>query len=103
MSKPICETYWKIENAAYEMKLSVSKGIVIVNLIFRKIIIEVMRTTGSHTESKVSRHTITVIFLCVFFNTGIFILISNANLTSQYIPILSKLLGNKGIYSDFTT
>ena len=96
--RPICENYARITTKADVINFIISKAIVVSNILIRLIVILILEKTGSKTESKMTFNISLSVFFFTFMNTGILLLLSNANLKSQGINILDK-----GTYSDFNT
>lgn len=80
--EPLCKNWLKIENQAGNMELMISKGIVISNVLIRKFIIVIIDLMGSHTETSLIKNITTSVFVCVFINTGVLIMLNNADLSS---------------------
>ena len=66
-----------------------AKSIVISNVVLKLIIVKVQDILGSHTETSLIKHITTSVFICLYINTGILIMLNSANLKSQDFPILS--------------
>jgi len=64
------------------MELMISKGIVVSNVLIRKFIIVIIDFMGSHTETSLIKNITTSVFICVFINTGVLIMLNNADLSS---------------------
>jgi hypothetical protein len=79
---PICKNWQEITNKASSMKLMISKGIVISNVLIRLFVIKVINYMGSHTETSLIKHITTSVFVCLFFNTGVLIMLNSADLRS---------------------
>ena len=60
----------------------ISKGIVISNVLIRLFIIKVIDFMGSHTETSLIKNITTSVFICVFINTGVLIMLNSADLSS---------------------
>ena len=59
-----------------------SKGIVGTNLLIRIFVIWVLEKTGAKSETQMAYMISLSVFLFTFMNTGILVLLSNANLQS---------------------
>lgn len=57
-----------------------------------------MKKVGYHSISRVTTETMTAIYTAIFFNTGIILLIADANFT--YVPYLG-FIPLHGLYPDF--
>ena len=89
MQLPICENWISNTNKANLMKLMTSKSIVLTNVLLKQIIVIIQGMIGCHTETILTKNITTSVFICLFINTGILIMLNSANLKSQNIPILS--------------
>lgn len=98
MSLPICIDYRNAESFASNMNMIISNGINILNVFFLFLITSLMSNVGSHTITKVSSHISNTLFLCIFFNTAVIIMISGADFKDQGIPIIDLFTG---LYKDF--
>ena len=79
-----------------------TNGIIIINTVIRLIIVAIMTKVGYKTESAQAFYITLSVFISQFMNTGVLILISQANLKPQHIPILSAIF-DSGYYTDYTT
>ena len=79
---PICEKYMKISGKAEVINLVNSKAIVITNVLIRLFVISVLGRTGFKTDTIMAFYISLCVFLFVFMNTGILLLLTNANLKS---------------------
>ena len=72
--------------------------IVITNILIRNFVLYVLGKTGAKSESQLTYYISLSVFLFTFTNTAVIILLSNANLKSQGLDILTH-----GKYADFNT
>ena len=79
---------------------SVSFFIVALNLILKKIIIKLIHWVGEDTLSQQLSSIANYVFAAQFFNTGLLLLLINANLTEHQPYFLTKFF--KGNYYDYT-
>jgi hypothetical protein len=94
ISYPICEEYERKSTKTMLVTQTNSKVIVVTNVVIRHVIIFIMERAGFQTNSKMKFYICFYVFLFTLTNTGILILLTNANLKSQGIDI-------NGTYSDF--
>ena len=99
---PICSTFLSEKRQSLYLGTICNKGIIIVNTVIRIIVIEIMNKVGYKTNSNQAFYVTLSVFISQFINTGMLILLNNANLTAQGIPILSPWF-NKGLYTDFNS
>jgi hypothetical protein len=96
LSYAICEQYHS-KSLKTELVTAInSKAIVVTNVIIRHVVVFIMERTGFKTDSRMTFYISFNVFLFTFTNTGILLLLTNANLKSQGINI-------NGTYSDFNT
>jgi hypothetical protein len=79
---PVCEKYTKIEGKAEVINLVNSKAIVITNVLIRLFVISVVGRTGFKTDTIMAFYISVGVFVFVFMNTAVLLLLSNANLRS---------------------
>ena len=77
---PICEKYMKIEGKATVINMVNSKAIVVTNVLIRLFVINVVGRTGFKTDTIMAFYISVGVFLFIFMNTAILLLLSNANL-----------------------
>jgi hypothetical protein len=98
-SAEVCDEWLtdKLTGLAYSKVVAVS--ISVVNTILRTILILLVKFIGEDTKSEQTRSVKVAVFITQFFNTAILLLLFNANMSENSIPILSEVL--RGEYTDF--
>ena len=66
----------------------ISFSVVIINLILRTINMKLIALIGYHTESEQTKATMTAVFLSTFLNTGILVLLTNANTMQTFLKFI---------------
>jgi len=77
----------------------VSNSIVIINFVLRTINMHLIAYIGYYTESEQTKVVKLAVFLSQFFNTGILLLLTNANTQETFL----KMLPLSGQYHDLTS
>lgn len=95
----LCHDYQVDMKGGYGISESVSVAVTVVNTIIRTINIILIKFIGYHTESEEITVIMISIFVATFFNTGILLLLADADLTQNrfisWIPL-------RGPYPDLT-
>jgi hypothetical protein len=84
----ICKAYVEDSYLSLFYNQAASQSIVVINYLLRFFIIVLIKYIGKDTESAQTRLITNGVFIVQFFNTGILLLLVNANLTEQ-----SSILG----------
>ena len=87
----------QVDSIAYSN--AVKYLIIGINFVLRLILINICKYMAKTTESEQTELITNAVFVCQFFNTAVLLLIVNANLKPQEIPILSSVF--QGNLSDF--
>lgn len=88
--KEICKSYFFDSIMSKGLGTSVALVIVVVNIILKTVIILLVNWVGQDTWSKQLSSITNGVFIAQFFNTGILLLIVNANLSEHTgIPLYS--------------
>jgi hypothetical protein len=83
------------------INITISIGINIINVILKLIIIKLVESMREDTKSEQMNSIKVAVFLAQFFNTGLLLLLSCANLSETNIPLLKGFF--KGPYTDFNS
>lgn len=86
----LCETYAKDTSTGLLLTNLVTVLVSIINIVIRKLNIFLISKVGFHTESGETSLIMQSIFVATFINTGIILLLTNANLSYSvlsFIPI----------------
>lgn len=96
---PICYTY--ISDTFYAKILGYSMSVIIVsiNYILRTIMIGLIKWIGEDTHSKQFKSITNGVFITQFLNTGILLLIVQANLEEYEVPLSEEVFN--GPFKDF--
>ena len=96
---PICLEYYEQIMPTLFFTTFISVGIVLVNVVLKKITIFLVSRIGYDTYSEIMTKITNGVLLVLFFNTAILLIIVNANVTE-----VSKLLGTifNGVYYDYS-
>lgn len=100
IQEPICDEYFG--DIAWSGYLNQFVGYIIVsfNYVIRVLLIYLIGKIGHPTESQLTQSIKSAVFACQFFNTGILLILTNANREEVDLPIIGTLLN--GLYPDFT-
>lgn len=96
----ICETYFYEKQWAKYSSQALGIIIQIINLALKYFTKMIVLEMGCRTDSEEMSYTGNWIFIAIWLNSGWLLMIANANLTDQNIPILSRFL-SYGIDPDF--
>jgi hypothetical protein len=77
----------------------VSISINVINFVLRTFLILLVKFIGEDTKSEQTRSVKVAVFITQFFNTAILLLLFNANMSEQDVPLFSGAL--TGAYTDF--
>lgn len=80
---PICREYVEDQIASLGWTQAAGQAIVVINYVLRLFIIKLIIYIGKDTESEQTRLITNGVFIVQFFNTGILLLLVNANLSEQ--------------------
>lgn len=83
------------------INISISMGIVIINVLLKFIIIKLVEVVRQDTKSKQMNSIKIAVFLSQFFNTGLLLLLSVSNLSEHNVPFLSSFF--QGPYTDLNS
>jgi len=83
------------------LSYTVSILINVVNTVLKLLLITLIAMIREDTKSEMMRSIKIGVFLTVFFNTGILILLASANMTETHFPFFSTVL--TGSYTDFNS
>lgn len=94
-----CYTYFTQQSGGYAISQLVTIAITVVNTIIRTLCIMLIKMVGYHTETgEIAAITLTI-FVATFFNTGVLLLLADADLSQvkmlSWIPL-------KGVFPDLT-
>ena len=81
--QPICKRFIEDNYMSIFYNQLASYSIVIINYVLRLFIIKLICYICNHTESAQTRLITNGVFIVQFFNTGILLLLVNANLNEQ--------------------
>jgi len=96
---PICETYLSDTMKARVLGMIMSFIIVATNFVLRMIMISLIKWIGEDTHSQQLKSITNGIFIVQFLNTGILLLLVQANLSEYDVPFVSSALD--GPFTDF--
>ena len=99
-SAPMCHYYNSEVLKATIAGSSVSFFIVALNLILKKVIIDLIHWVGEDTLSEQLSSIANYVFAAQFFNTGLLLLIINANMTEHKPFWITKYIN--GTYYDYS-
>lgn len=80
------------------LMIFVTTLVAIFNIVIRKMNIKLIHSIGYDTHSERSRAIMTSIFIASFLNTGVVLLLTNANLENTFLNFLPI----KNQFPDFT-
>jgi len=80
---PICEFFGEEFAAMIFVSAMACVTIILTNIILRGLIMYVYSQAGCPTHSEEMRHVTRSLFLAMFFNTGLLLMVVNTNLTHQ--------------------
>jgi hypothetical protein len=95
-----CHKYFVQFGGGYALGELVTVVITVVNLIIRDVVIWMIKKVGYHTNTAEISAIMVTIYVATFFNTGILLLLADANLSQ--VKMLSWLPGFKGPFPDLT-
>ena len=95
----ICYNWYADTTLAYFLTQGAAQVIVIINYVLRLFMMSFIKFIGVTTESEETLYIKNSVFAVQFLNTGILLLIFNANL-NESIPMLGGMFN--GSYADFT-
>lgn len=93
-----CGAYIKFKTVTEATSVAISFGISFINFFIRIMVISTLKKIGFHQESQITTEIVTTIFVLQYINTGLMLIITNANLRNSYS--LQYLNGN---FTDFTS
>lgn len=99
VTEPMCKAYYKDVIYSKVLGQSISFIIIAVNLILKNAIIGLITWVGEDTNSEQLGSITNGVFYAQFFNTGLLLLIVNANLTEHSPKFITKHI--KGVYYDY--
>lgn len=79
----LCQQYYADFQYSFGLGTAISLVIVIFNLVLRFIIIALIEWIGEDTYSERLSSITNAVFMATFFNTGILLLLVNANVTEH--------------------
>ena len=95
----VCEEYFQDKQMSKLLGTAISFIIIIVNTILKTVIIKLITWIGEDTVSEQLSSITNGVFYAQFFNTGILILMVNANMTEYSPQAITKNL--EGPYTDY--
>jgi hypothetical protein len=90
--KFICDYYYSDKDVSKAMGLAIAIFIVVINLVLQRIIIGLVDWIGEDTHSQQLETITNLVFLAQFFNTGLLMLLINANMTEHSPHFITNLL-----------
>lgn len=97
----ICEELMSEQFYNNIIKQTMGFAITGTNLFLKRIVVILVKQMGCHTESKQMIQTTRWVFLTNFLNTGFLLMLANANLQDQGIPVIRLFF--RGPDSDFNS
>lgn len=94
--EPLCTTFLNDFVGGQALAQFVSVSIIIINIILKMIMLVLVKWIGYHTESEQTSAIMYSIFVTQFFNTGILLILTNANTIDAGLFFLPF----KGMYND---
>jgi hypothetical protein len=88
----MCSYYFSDVNVSKAMGITIAIFIVVINLILQMVIIRLVDWIGEDTHSQQLETITQAVFLAQFFNTGLLLLLINANLTEHQPHFLTDVL-----------
>ena len=101
--EPICQEYLTSKFWTFCITNGVTVFIVVINLILKMITIELIHWIGYDTYSELMTKITNGVFLALFFNTGILLLLVYANLSEVSLGLFGLAKIFQGPYPDYTS